>query len=175
MTALCETATKNGLNNVTAAAELADTPSSFDLFAGESTGVPIFTLPVKIHLQNPLLGSSCYIGSGQEPIVLRPEGVTKGSVSPFVEDPNGYAAGFFSIAGATQGDSTFAVPGASGCGGALLSAVVDEALNLKQGLPSPAGKNDLVLDESTSNVARAASGQTVLREAWNASCLTGCS
>ena len=107
--------------------------------------------------------------------MLHPEGLTKGTVSPFVPDPNGYAAGFFTIAGATQGDSTFAVPGASGCGGVLLSAVVDEAVDLKQSLPSPAGKNDLVLDESTSSVARASGGQTILRAAWNASCLTGCS
>ena len=177
VTALCETATNNGLNNVYATAELAGTPSHFNLFAGLTTGVPILTLPVKIHLANPLLGSSCYIGTQQEPIVLHPAGVKKGTQAPFETDPNGYSVGFLKIVGATQGDSTFAVPGASGCGGPLLSAVVDAAIDLKQALPSPAGKNDLVLDEATSSIARASGseGQTILREAWTASCLTGCS
>jgi hypothetical protein len=172
VSALCNTATKNGLNEVTAAAELAGTPTNFSRFAANSTGTAILTLPVKIHLQNPLLGSSCYIGSDQEPIVLHPAGTAIGTKSETLEqDPNRYPITFITIADSTQGDSTFAVPGTSGCGGAL-STVLDEAVNLKEGLPSPAGKNDLVLDDSTSSIAFTPE-KTVLREAWNASCLTG--
>lgn len=173
ISALCNSAAKNGLNEVTASAEPAGTPTDFSRFAANTTGVPIVTLPVKIHLQNPLLGSGCTIGSDQEPIVLHPEGTALGTKSETLEkDPDGYPITFITINNATQGDSTFAVPGTSGCGGAL-SAVLDQAINLKEGLPSPAGKNDLVLDDSTSRLATTPEN-TILREAWNASCLTGC-
>ena len=171
---LCSAALNNGLNDVTATAELAGTPADFREFAGLRTGEPILTLPIKIHLQNPLLGSGCYIGSNQEPIVLHPETTVAGKAGKIVVDPNGYFVSFLTVAGATQGDNKFAVPGASGCGGARLSPVVDPALDLKQGLPSPPGKNDLVLDEATSGVAYAGRNQTVLAEAWEASCITGC-
>ncbi len=172
---LCNTAVDNGLNAVTATAEAAGAPSDFNPFGGERLTEPIVTLPVKIHLQNPLLGSSCYIGSDAEPIVLHPETTALGELQHLVLDPNGYKVTFLTITGATQGDSKFAVPGTSGCGGALLSPVLDAAINLKEGLPSAAGKNDLVLDDSTSSLAQSANGRTILTEAWNASCLTGCS
>lgn len=171
---LCNTAADNGLNAVTATAELAGAPSDFNPFGGTRLGEPIVTLPVKIHLQNPLLGSSCDIGSDAEPIVLHPETTALGELQHVELDPKGYAVTFLTVTGATQGDSKFAVPGTSGCGGALLSPVVDEAINLKEGLPSAAGKNDLVLDDSTSSLAQSANGHTILTEAWNASCLTGC-
>jgi hypothetical protein len=82
VSALCNTAVNNGLNDVTATAELAGTPADFNLSAGLRTGEPILTLPVKIHLQNPLLGSGCYIGSDQEPIVLHPETTVAGKLRP---------------------------------------------------------------------------------------------
>ena len=54
--------------------------------------------------------------------------------------------------GAVQGDDTFAVPGAHGCGpngdGSL-----DAVVNAVVGLPSPAGSNHLVLDDAASSLA----------------------
>jgi hypothetical protein len=51
-----------------------------------------------------------------------------------------------------QGDDTFAVPGATGCGpngdGSL-----DAAVNAIVGLPSPAGNNHLVLQDAASGLA----------------------
>ena len=93
-----------------------------------------------------------------------------------MDDPNGYFIIFLTVAGATQGDSMFAVPGASGCGGALLSPVVGPAINLNEGRSSPAtaSNNDLVLDEATSSIALSPLGQIVLGEAWKASCLAEC-
>jgi hypothetical protein len=41
------------------------------------------------------------------------------------------------------------VPGATGCG---LLGVLDAAVNLQQGLPSPAGNNNLVLNNAASGV-----------------------
>lgn len=56
------------------------------------------------------------------------------------------------VPGAVQGDNTFSVPGASGCGpngdGSLNGAV-----NAIVGLPSPSGANHLVLDDATSSLA----------------------
>jgi hypothetical protein len=55
------------------------------------------------------------------------------------------------ITGGVQGDDTFAVPGAEGCGpngdGSL-----DAVVNAVVGLPSPAGNNHLVLDDAASGV-----------------------
>ena len=56
------------------------------------------------------------------------------------------------VAGAVQGDDTFSVPGATGCGpngdGSL-----DAAVNAIVGLPSPSGANHLVQDDASSSLA----------------------
>jgi len=61
------------------------------------------------------------------------------------------------VNGTTQGDDTFSVPGASGCGpngdGSLNAAV-----NAVVGLPSPSGANHLVLDDASSALAFPTSG-----------------
>src|ERR1700728_1667601 len=68
----CEVTFENGVTGVNATTELAAPASSVVLNTaaeqlGEGTAL---TLPIKVHLENPLLGSSCYIGSNAEPIVL---------------------------------------------------------------------------------------------------------
>jgi hypothetical protein len=149
------------VGTVTAVTQSAGAPSDFDLFAGLQTGVPIITVPIKIQLQNPALGPSCFIGSDQDPIVLHPENTdlsnaqaVAGLINFF--DPNGTPdlAGPLDallITGGVQGDDTFAVPGASGCGpngdGSL-----DPVVNAVVGLPSPAGNNHLVLDDASSGL-----------------------
>jgi hypothetical protein len=167
---LCELATKNGLNGITAKVELAGTPSHFDFGAGLRTGEPVITLPVKLHLENPLLGSSCYIGSDSEPIVLRPETTKVGGKHTTIKEYSGFNILFSTVNGSTLGDSTFAVPGANGCGG-LLAAVVDAAIDLKQGLPSASGNNDLVMNEATANATLVIYGKPTGQQfaaAWNA-------
>ena len=63
------------------------------------------------------------------------------------------------ISNITQGDSTFAVPAATGCGpngdGSL-----DAAVNTLVGLPSPSGSNNLVLEDASSALALPATGTT---------------
>jgi DNA-binding beta-propeller fold protein YncE len=148
------------VGTVTAVTQSAGTPSDFNLFAGIQTGVPIITLPVKIQLQNPALGPSCFIGSDQDPIVLHPQNTDFSNAQSiggfFSFDPNGTPnlAGLDAsllITGAVQGDDTFAVPGANGCGpngdGSL-----DAAVNAIVGLPSPAGNNHLVLQDAASGL-----------------------
>jgi NHL repeat len=151
------------VGTVTAVTQSAGTPSDFNLIAGIQTGVPIITLPIKIQLQNPALGPSCFIGSDQDPIVLHPVNTDLSQaqihqatlLEPFDRNgvPNlvGPLTSLLST-GAVQGDDTFAVPGASGCGpngdGSL-----DAAVNAIVGLPSPAGNNHLVLDDAASALA----------------------
>jgi hypothetical protein len=54
------------------------------------------------------------------------------------------------ITGAVQGDDTFAVPGATGCGS---NGSLDGAVDAVAGVPSPSGSNHLVLDDATSALA----------------------
>lgn len=148
---ICEELVNGGINGVTATLEPAGVPSDFDLGAGLSVGAPILTLPVKIHLRNPFLGSNCYIGSDDNPILLRPKNLSQpqGRIVTFDADgtpnPNG-EMGYVVAGGADQGDDSFSVPRADGCG---LFGLLDPAVNLKTGLPSPAGANSLVLNDPT--------------------------
>jgi hypothetical protein len=130
--------------------ESAGNPSNFNLSGGILLGVPIVTLPIKVHLGNPLLGSTCYIGSDAGPILLHPENTdisaTSLAISRFdadgTPDPTGELS-LLSLSGAVQGDSTFSVPGASGCG---TLGVLNSAINSKEGLPSASGNNNIVLN-----------------------------
>ncbi|MDN3357850.1 hypothetical protein [Actinomadura sp. DC4] len=149
ITQICRSISDNTLNNVIATIQPAGTPSDFDLAAGLGSGDPIITLPVKIHLQNPFLASTCTIGSNSHPILLKPRNlaVPATDFARFDGDgtPDADNGDLLRIdtGGASQGDDSFAVPGATGCGGLGL---LDAAVNLKTGLPSAAGNNKLVLN-----------------------------
>lgn len=154
ITRICEQLENSTLNRVTATIESAGPPRDFNLGAGTGVGQPIVTLPVKIKLSNPFLDPNCYIGSNSNPILLRPANATRptGTVVRFNADgtpnPTG-EMGYVSLRGADQVDNTFAVPGANGCG---FLGLLDGAVNLKQGLPSPSGENSLTLSNATTNV-----------------------
>ncbi|EDY52033.1 secreted protein [Streptomyces clavuligerus] len=153
VTEICRLLTDNSLNRVTATVESVGAPTGFSLTAGLSAGEPIVTLPVRIRLRNPFLGSQCFIGSAADPIVLRPRNAVapafgvelfRGDGTP---DEEGEMVRF-ALTGTAQEDRTFAVPRARGCGAlGLLSG----ALDLKTGLPSPAGRNSLVLDAAVTH------------------------
>jgi hypothetical protein len=130
-------------------------------------------LPVRFHLENPLLGKNCYIGSSTNPIVLN---LTTGVTSP--PPPNKPISGSigaieFLEEGAailvkqiTSVDNTFAAPAATGCGGGPLSSLIDQLINEKIGLPSPAGYNTVIhtgLDEDAVTTAVIASEQRAKR------------
>jgi len=148
----------NGFTGVTATVELAAPASQIQLnllalFAGEGTALQ---LPVKIKLDNPFLGSSCYIGSNSSPIVIP---LTAGTTSP--PPPNkpitGSSGTISSNEAGTKLTSTanrlvnnsYAVPGANGCGGFLFSWAVDPFVNSIVGIPSPAGTNTAILEGTT--------------------------
>jgi NHL repeat len=145
---------------VTAITESAGTPSNFNLFGGIALGQPIITVPIKIHLaNNPTLGPDCFIGSDENPILLNPQNNDLSNAKTIgaffswdtsgVPDTTGPDGGLL-ITGLVQGDDTFAVPGATGCGpGGSLDAAVDAVV----GVPSPSGSNHLVLDDASSSLA----------------------
>ena len=168
-----------GPATVIATVESAGAPSDFDLGAGLSTGAPILTLPIKIHLESVPggvdLGPSCFIGSDADPIVLHPENtdisnamLSFGNFDPTgAPDPNGPLQEL-TVAGVIQGDDTFSVPGANGCGpngdGSL-----DSLVDIAAGLPSPSGSNHLVLDDASNALSLPANGQDgqVFSDDWH--------
>ncbi len=148
------------LTEVTTTAELAG-PVALNvgnLFAGSGTAV---SLPIKAKLDNPSLGSSCYIGSESTPIDPQ---LTAGTTNPpapgkpitggkgtleFAGDGN-----IVIVKGASLVDNTFSVPGASGCAG-LLSLLVDPSVDLIAGVPAAAGHNTAILNSTFENVSSA--------------------
>jgi hypothetical protein len=133
------------------------------------------SLPVKIHLENPLLGNGCFIGSDWSPIVLN---LTTGTTSP--PPPNQPISGkvgkikfledftFNETTEMTLVDNSFAVPAVSGCGGPF-SSLIDPILDAKLGLPAPAGYNTMLYNISTSgalaqDVVKHETGETEEKE-----------
>jgi hypothetical protein len=102
----------------------------------------VITVPIKVQLNNPVLGSSCFIGSDADPIVLNLVETPTSSPQLTSGGPGGNA---IIVTGVQVADTTFAVPGANGCG--LLGAL-DSVLDLKVGLPSASGKNSALIDEN---------------------------
>ncbi|MFJ4124907.1 hypothetical protein ACIP3U_26730 [[Kitasatospora] papulosa] len=155
VSAVCGQITNATLNKVTATVESAGTPTEFSLVAGISSG-PIVKLPVKIRLENPLLGSNCYIGSSSNPVLLRPGNLSAPGISASrfnadgSENPDEGSMIQIALSGAAQGDGQFSVPKASGCG---LGGILSWAIDLKVGLPAAAGSNNLVLNDAKTYTA----------------------
>lgn len=145
------------VNDVYATAELAGSVKFDYIAAAIGLDDPAFTLPVKVHLTNPFLGSSCYIGSNSNPITIK---LTTGTthppagVTPLVGNPgftDGNSDGSISTTSNVKlVDNTFSVPAASNCGYLILDKLLITAgVNLKEGLPSAAGNNRAILQGTT--------------------------
>jgi hypothetical protein len=108
--------------------------------------VVTWSQPIKIRLVNPLLGSYCYIGSNDNPIMLNP--ALTGTI---VEEPDPNPTkhpntAVLEITGATAADNTFAAPVVTGCGpGGSANIAIDEQIDSYAGLPSASGNNSLSL------------------------------
>ncbi len=153
----CELVFENGLTGVNSTLELAKPASEIvvnqEALAGE-LGIAL-KLPVKVHLENPFLGSACYVGSSSNPLIWN---LTTGETKP--------PAGTAPIHGATgevsfpeEGeilqltksklvDNTWSAPGASGCGGFPWEYLIDPIINSSVGVPSAAGKNVAILENN---------------------------
>jgi hypothetical protein len=158
----CKAIFENKVTGVTATTELVATatnPAILDLGAlAEGKGTAL-TLPVRVHLKNPLLGESCYIGSEAHPIQLHltdgttspppPNKPISGKVgTPKSEVEKGYES--VTISENTLVDNSFSAPASEGCGG-FFSFLIGPIINSKIGLPSAAGHNTAVLSGSLSD------------------------
>jgi hypothetical protein len=108
-------------------------------------------LPVKVRLENPFLGSSCYVGSSSSPIIWN---LTTGTTSP--PGPNTPISGSSGLLEGKEEDeivglignelveNAWSAPEATGCGG-ILSFLVDPIIDSELGLPAKAGVNTAIL------------------------------
>jgi hypothetical protein len=152
--AACKAVFENKTTGVSAVTELAKPASEIginrsNLVNREGTAL---SLPVKVRLENPFLGSECYIGSSTNPLNLA---LTTGTTSP--EPPNKPITGsvgeiiakdefeFIEIPNTVLVNNEFSAPGATGCGG-IFAPLVDPLINSKIGLPSPDGRNTAIQD-----------------------------
>jgi hypothetical protein len=134
---LCEKVFDNHLTSVYATTEVAGPASSIILnqpFLEIEFGTAL-TLPVKVKLENPLLGSSCYIGSNSEPVKLELTSASPGKLGTITTKAKG---GILVISHNTLVQSNFKAPGATGCG---IGGLLDSLLNSKLGLPATTGNN----------------------------------
>jgi len=142
-----------GLTGVTETTELAKPASDIGINTNNlifEQGVAL-SLPVKVKLSNVFLGSSCYVGSESDPIVLN---LTTGTTSP--PEPNKPIKGsagelkiedegaLVVLSGGSLVDNAFAAPEATGCG-APFSALVDKLVDSVFGVPAAAGHNTAIL------------------------------
>jgi hypothetical protein len=126
--------------------------SKRNLVAEEGAGL---VLPAMVHLENPMLGGECYIGSRARPIMLA---LMTGATSP--QPPNMLVAGqigsfhykddfeWVEIRGSELVENAFSVPEASGCGRRSDSRLIDELIDLELGLPAPDGRNTIIQDDT---------------------------
>lgn len=165
--ATCKAIFENKTTGVTATTELVanmSNPAILNLAAiilEEGTGL---TLPVRVHLKNPLLGEGCYIGSEAHPIQLH---LTTGTTAPPLPNkPIKGSGGIFSeeeekgwsltlVENNSLVDNAFSVPVAEGCGG-FFSFLIDPIVDSKLGLPSAAGHNTAILSGNLRSAETAA-------------------
>ena len=150
----CEWTFENGLTGVNSTLELARPAteirvSEFHLIGEEQVALQ---MPVKVHLENPFLGSSCYVGSSSSPIIWN---LTTGATAPPPPNTSIHgAAGLFDlfeegeilhISGNEMVDNAWSAPKANGCGGFLVELLLNPIIDSSVGLPSAAGKNTAIL------------------------------
>ncbi len=154
--ASCELVFENGVTGVNATTELAAPASSvkLDLANALNESGTALTLPIKVKLENPLLGNECYIASNSNPMTLHLTTGTSGSAKGKLGEITTKAEGEILVdTNSTLVDNTFSAPEVTGCGG-LLSFLLDPIINSKLGLPAASGTNTAVLN-ATLEIANA--------------------
>jgi hypothetical protein len=150
----CEAVFENGLTGVNATTELAGPASTIGINTTNliiESGIAL-NLPVKVHLENPLLGSECFVGSNAKPVHLE---LTTGATSPPLPNKSihgskgsiefGGEGGILILNKNSLVNNSFAAPEATGCGGAF-SFIIDPIINAELGTPAAAGHNTAILN-----------------------------
>jgi hypothetical protein len=158
----CESVFENGLTGVNAVLELAKPASDIKISQQNlvfEEGVAL-QLPVKVRLENPFLGSGCYVGSASTPLIWN---LTTGKSSPppptapisgsggelsFTEE-----AQILHLKGSKLVDNGWSAPKASGCGGFGVELILNPIIDLSVGLPAAAGVNVSQLESVNTDVA----------------------
>jgi hypothetical protein len=161
---------ENSLTGVSSTLELAKPASEITISESHlvsKSGVAL-KLPLEVHLENPFLGESCYVGSSSSPITWE---LTSGATSPSppnasIEGSGGNAEFLeegraLAVKGTKLVDNAWSAPSATGCGG-ILSFLVTPIVNGQLGLTA-AGHNTAIL-ETTLNLASAAAVRTNNKE-----------
>jgi hypothetical protein len=150
-----------GITGATASTELVGTVGISRSNLLSATGTAL-SLPVRVHLENPFLGNSCYVGSKAHPVNVE---LTTGTTSP--PAPNKPITGSvgelefkeeFTVVVIKKNslvNNSFAAPEAEGCGSQILfglfTGVIDKAVDSELELPSVAGNNTAILNGSLEN------------------------
>jgi hypothetical protein len=149
-----------GLNSTLELAKPATEIKVSEVHLAEEEGVAL-EMPVKVHLENPFLGSKCYVGSSSSPIVWK---LTSGETSP--PEPNKPIVG---SSGSTEFleegrilvskeaklvDNAWSAPAVTGCGG-ILAFLVNPIVSSQIGTTS-AGHNTAILVNTLNAASRAA-------------------
>jgi hypothetical protein len=164
----CKRTFASHLTRVTATMEPVDNakaPATFNEFAFASEEGAALTLSLRLHLKNPFLGTSCYIGSESSPLVLH---LTTGETHP----PTGFkplhgilgepatleekGQVMLRVTGNSLVDNTFSAPGAKGCGEVFfVKSLFNTYINKKLKIPNTTGENTAVLNGELNSVAAA--------------------
>jgi hypothetical protein len=146
---------ENKITGLTSTLELAKPASEIQMSESNLSrkeGVAL-KMPVKVHLENPFLGKSCYVGSSSSPIWWN---LTSGITSP--KEPNKSIEGSAGkITFLEEGlilqlnnnklvDNNWSAPGASGCGG-IIGFLVNPIINSQLGTTT-AGNNTAILNNT---------------------------
>jgi len=145
----CEGIFENGLTGVNSRLELAKPASEIRInenHLAQGAGVAL-KMPVRFHLENPLFGESCFVGSSSSPVIweLRTDTTNPPPPNkPITGNPGEIefqeGARIVELFGVELVDNAWSAPGASGCGG-IFSFLLDPIVNSSSGLPAAAGKN----------------------------------
>jgi hypothetical protein len=154
---------ENSLTGLSSTLELAKPATAIEIseFAMSRKEGVALKMPIKIHLENPFLGSKCYVGSESSPITWN---LTSGKTSP--PGPNTSIEGSFGKASFLEEglilhleenklvDNSWSAPQATGCGG-ILGFLVNPVVNSQLGTVT-AGHNTAILENSVDLASTAA-------------------
>ena len=146
---------ENKITGLTSTLELAKPASEIKMSENNLAGRigVALKMPVKVHLENPFLGKSCYVGSSTSPIWWE---LTTYKTSP--PAPNTSIEGasgklefieeglMLRLNGTKLVDNAWSAPGASGCGG-ILGFLVNPIINSQLGTTT-AGHNTAILNNT---------------------------